>query len=183
MTSGVKIRQQYRQALPKLNEVMAEVKDKLRDFPAPDFITDINFKTFSSIKRKYLKDHLKNILEMPDLIRGRLFFSKNYTFEEATKLLKQLFGKNISKIDKKKGMPEYGLQYHGIIHFDLLFGEVRFELQLVPIEFKPYKQFLHSIYEKFKSEKLSDEEKDSLREIHNKLYQDLDKRAKLNRQK
>jgi hypothetical protein len=149
--------------------------------PAPDFIVETNLKPYASVKRKMAQDHLTDVSQMSDLVRGRIFFSQQYTFPEMLKLLNHLLGKSIKKVDKKHGK-EYGLEYHGILHLDLLIDGVKFELQLIPMEFKPYKEFLHHIYQKLRSDdKLSDKQKGFLRKIHNKMYRILDDRAKSNR--
>jgi hypothetical protein len=182
MVASKKIRKQYQQLLPKLNETMKVVEDRLSDLPSSDFTIETNFKPFDSIINKFGKDKLNHLLEMPDLIRGRIFFSTDYVFEEVIKMLKAIFDKNINKIDKKKGEAEHGLEYFGVIHCDLLIDGIKFELQVIPIEFKRYKPFLHNIFQQLRSKnKLSEEEKDKLRKTHNDLYHQLNHWAKNNR--
>lgn len=174
------IRRQYLQALPKLNAALQFVQDKLTNLPASDFAVEINMKPYSSVQKKVVKDKLDNILQMSDLVRGRVFFSKKYIFSDLLKLLKSLLGKTIKKTDKKN-TSEDGLEYCGIMHLDLLIDGIKFELQLIPEEFKPYKELLHNIYEKIRSGGLSDKQKYLLRTINNKLYHTLDNKAKENR--
>ena len=76
---------------------------------------------------------------------------------------------------------EHGLEYHGVVHVQLDVDGIKFELQLMPQEFKPYNEFLHRIYEKFRNpkthDKLSDKQKELLRKVHNNLFKKLDKQA------
>lgn len=178
-----KIRQQYLQILPKLREALSIVQDKLSDLPQPDFELNINFKPYKSIKEKYVKDKLSNLSEMSDLVRGRLFFSSDYQIEEVLSLLKKLFRNTVHNIDKKRGKAEYELEYTGVTHLDLNINDINFELQVMPIEFKPFKLLLHNIYEKLRSQdnNLSEEKKEALRNLNNKIYKKLNLKATQNR--
>jgi len=181
MNSG-KIRKQYLQILPKLQDTLSLVQDRLSDLPQPDFELDINLKPFESVKRKMGADHLKKITDMSDLVRGRLFFSDQYISKEIIKLMKELLHDWIKKIDVKRH-GEYNLQYHGIIHIDLNIDGISFELQIMPIEYKPFKLFFHKIYELLREPKnnLSEEQKAKLIKKHNKIYEAVYNKAQSNR--
>lgn len=178
------LRQQYIGILPKLEETLERVKEQIASLPDSDFLVETNLKPFKSIKRKAERDEVKNIAEMSDLARGRIFFSVKYNYNDVIALIKKLLKGWINNIDIKfdKG---HGLEYHGVYHVDLDVDGTKFELQIMPVEFKPYKEILHKIYEKFRDEdnKLSDEDKDKLRKINNKAYQVLDKKARDRRRK
>ena len=100
--------------------------------------------------------------------------------------MSQLFGKQIKGVDDNvHHSKEHGLEYHGVTHVDLDIDGTQFELQLIPQEFKPYKEFLHQIYEKFRNpktkDKLTDKQKKLLQKVHNNLYKKLNERASQNR--
>jgi hypothetical protein len=98
------------------------------------------------------------------------------------RLLKKIFSGKIIKLDLKKSK-DHGLKYRGALHIDLRIGELPFELQIVPMEFKPFKKLLHRIYEKLRDENnLTKDQKEKLKELHNRLYDDLARKAKINRQ-
>ena len=180
------IRKQYMHLMPTLNKVLSYVNDKLSDLPPSEFELEANLKPYASVKRKALDEDTNEVSELSDLVRGRLFFSEQFNFEDVLNMLKQIFTNNINNIDKKIHKHEdHGLEYHGVIHMDLKIDGVNFELQIMPIEFKPYKEFLHQIYEQFRNnknyDKLTDKQKDLLRKIHNEIYKKLDKQALSNR--
>jgi hypothetical protein len=182
-----KLRKEYMKLQPKLRKVMEHVTTQLADLPPDDFILETNVKPYTSIKRKMETDDIRNPEELSDLIRGRIFYSPGFNANDIVGILKKLFGKSIKDIDNnKRRSPEHGLDYHGIVHVDLNFDGTNFELQLIPLEFKPYKEFLHQIYEKFRNEKdrdkMSDHQKKFLRKIHNKMYKKLDDEAQKNRE-
>ena len=181
-----KLRKQYRQILPNLIEAKKNVESALADLPPSDFVLETNLKPYSSIKRKMEAEDVRDPVELSDLVRGRIFYSDQFDADHLMDILKKLFGKTIKDVDDNKHRaPEHGLEYHGIVHVDLDFDGVRFELQLMPLEFKPYKEFLHQIYEKFRDEKsskkLTDKQKDFLRKVHNGLYKKLDTEAQKKR--
>jgi hypothetical protein len=176
------MRKQYLQILPKLNKALVVMQHRLSHLPTSDFTVEINLKPYASVKRKVVGEKVANLLDVSDLVRGRVFFSQRYTFLEVIDLLRQVLGKIIRTVDKKDDR-EYGLEYCGVIHLDLLIDGIKFELQLIPIEFKPYKDFLHSIYQALRStNQLSDGKKHFLRRIHNKIYHQLDRQSKKNRE-
>lgn len=181
-----KTRKQYMQLVPRLNKVMRHVKEQLSDLPPGDFTLETNVKPYSSVKRKMEMKETRDPSDLSDLVRGRIFYSDQFNADNLVDILKKLFGKNIKDVnDNRHRSPEHGLQYHGIVHVDLDFDGTNFELQLMPLEFKPYKEFLHQIYEKFRDEKslkkLTDKQKDFLRNVHNKMYKKLDAEAQKNR--
>jgi ppGpp synthetase/RelA/SpoT-type nucleotidyltranferase len=183
-----KLRKAYKQHLPKLNKIMGHVKEQLSDLPSSEFTLETNLKPYTSIKEKMERDHARDPSELSDLVRGRLFFSDQFDQNEVVDLLSEIFGKNIKDVDDKRHRSkEHGLEYHGIVHVDLNFDGTNFELQVMPVEFKPYKEFLHQIYEKFRNpktySKLSDKQKDLLKKVHNNLYKKLHDSANSNREK
>lgn len=179
-----KIRKQYVEAFPRLDKVLQLVRQQLEHLPPSDFVVETNMKPYHSAKRKFSDDRLDDILRMSDLVRGRIFFSDQYNYNDVIALLKKLLKGWIKNIDVKfdKG---HGLEYHGIYHIDLDVDGINFELQIMPKEFQPFKEYLHSIYEKFRDpdKKLSDEEKNRLKNVHNKLYATIDTQARANRNK
>jgi hypothetical protein len=182
-----KLRKRYMQIMPHLNKALQHVNDQLSDLPPSEFILETNLKPYSSVKRKMLSDHENDPVALSDLVRGRLFFSEQFNFEDVEDILHKLFGDKIKKVDdKSKRKEEFGLEYHGIRHIDMNINGVNFELQIMPIEFKPYKEFLHQIYDKFRDpktrEKLTDKQKEILRKVNNKLYKTLDQQSKINRE-
>lgn len=182
-----KLRKEYMKLMPALNKVMAHVQDKLADLPPSDFILETNMKPYHSIKRKVEAEKIKSPTELSDLVRGRIFYSDQFNADNVMDILRTLFGGHIGDVDDNTNRsPEYGLEYHGIVHVHLTFDGIQFELQIMPIEFKPYKEFLHQIYEKFRDtksrEKLTDHQRDFLRKLHNKMYEKLDDGAQKNRE-
>jgi len=183
-----KIRKSYMKALPQLNRAMQHVQSHLANLPPSDFLLETNFKPYDSVKKKLVRDGVRDPLELSDLVRGRVFFSEQFDFPDVINLLKKVLGPVIKKIDKKTSKSkEHGLEYHGIVHLDLDIDGIKFELQIMPIEFKPHKELLHKIYEKFRTPeevaKLTDKQKKFLREVHNKAYKALEEQAKKNRSK
>lgn len=181
-----KTRKQYIQLAPKLKQILEHVNEQLADLPSSDFMLETNMKPYDSIKRKMETDGVNHPGELSDLIRGRIFYSPNFNADDLVHILKQLFGKQVKNIDDNTNRaPEHGLEYHGIVHVDLDFDGTNFELQLMPIEFQPYKEFLHQIYEKFRNpktrDKLSDHQKEFLRKVHNRAYKKLDDLAQKHR--
>lgn len=178
-----KLRKQYTRLIPHLNKAMKNINEALSDLPPSDFVLETNLKPYTSIKRKMEENDVKDPSELSDLARGRLFYSDQFNAEDTLGILNQLFGKKITKIDDKRSRaPHHGLEYHGVVHVDLNFDGVNFELQVVPIEFKPHKDFLHQIYEQLRNpkaaSKLSDSQKLFLRKVHNSAYKKLDDQAK-----
>jgi len=177
-----RIREQYLQVLPKLQEVLSLVREKLVNLPQSHFEIETNLKPFKSVERKVGTDHLHKVADMSDLVRGRVFFSNKHTMEKVVRLLKNLLKEWSPKVDVKKDKGN-GLQYFGITHIDLNINGINFELQIMPLEYKPFKPFLHKIYEKLResNNNLSTEQKDKLISTHNKLYKAIHNRAQSNR--
>ncbi len=178
-----KLRKQYMQCVPDLNKAMEHVKSQLADLPPSDFLVETNVKPYMSIKRKMETNDVKHPKELSDLVRGRLFFSDQFNHDDVCDILDRLFGKQIVNVDDKTDRSkDHGLEYHGVTHVDLDLDGTKFELQVMPMEFKPFKESLHEIYEKFRNPKtlakMPDEEKETLRNTHNKLYKKLDDQAK-----
>lgn len=183
-----KLRKSYKEHLPTLSKVMGLVKQQLSDLPPSDFQLETCLKPYTSIKDKMERNHARDPSELSDLVRGRLFFSDQYDQNEVVDLLSEIFGKNIKDVDEKRHQSkEHGLEYHGVVHVDLDFNGTNFELKVMPVEFKPYEEFSHQIYDKFRNpktyNKLSDKQKDLLKKVHNNLYKKLHETATSNRKK
>lgn len=182
-----KLRKRYTQILPHLSRAKEHVESQLSDLPPSEFTLETNLKPYTSMKRKLDDRGESDPAGLSDLVRGRLFFSEHFTHDDALDIIKKLFGKQIKNIDKKPHRSkDHNLEYQGVIHVDMDMDGVNFELQLMPIEFQPYKEFLHQIYEKFRNQKeydkLSEKQREFLRKVHNKLYKSLDAKSKSNRQ-
>ena len=174
------------QAAPHLNKVLKHVQEQISDLPPGDFMLETNMKPYSSVKRKMESYNAKNPLELSDLIRGRIYYSDQFNLEDVIDILKTLFGNQIKKIDHNAHRAkEHGLEYHGITHVDLNINGINFEFQVLPVEYKPYKEFLHQIYEKFRNpktlDKMSDKQKELLRKVHNTMYKKLEDISEDNR--
>lgn len=181
-----KLRKHYMQHMPKLNNALKYVQSQMSDLPPSEFELEVNVKPYTSVKRKMEEVGVKDPLELSDLVRGRLFYSPEFNMEDVVELAKRLFESKISKIERHTTKSkEHGLDYQGIVHVDLDIDGIKFELQLIPQEFKPYKEFLHQIYEKFRNpktkDKLTDKQKKLLQKVHNNLYKKLNERASQNR--
>lgn len=172
-----KLRKAYMQILPNLNKALHEVQSKLSDMPPSDFVLETNTKPYVSAKHKMLEHNIQDPAEIPDLVRGRLFFSKEYSPKEVIELLKKIFGKQITKASKKD-TNDCGMEYPGVIDVNLNCDGVQFELQLMPMSFKPHQEFSDKIRDKLRKDKLSDKEKEFLRHTHNKLFKALDVKSK-----
>jgi hypothetical protein len=172
--------------LPNLNKVLAYVQEKLSDLPPSDFEVETGLKSYPSVKRKMLLENVRDPSDLSDLARGRVFFSDQFDFSDVIDIIKQLFDKKITKIQKKDDS-EHGLEYQGVIHADLDLDGIKFELQIIPSEYRPYVDFLHQIYERFrdpkKFEKLSDKQQELLKRVHNKVHKDLHRQTIKNRAK
>jgi hypothetical protein len=174
-----KLRKAYMQCMPHLNKALHEVQSKLSDMPPSDFSLETNMKPYSSIKRKMLQHQIYNPIELPDLVRGRLFFSKDYNPKEVVSLLKKIFGKKVIKANKKD-INDCGLEYPGVTDVSLDCDGVQFELQLMPLEFQPHQELSHQIHDKLRSDKgkLTDKQKEFLRHMHNKFFKVLNAKSK-----
>ena len=174
------------QLVPHLNKAMKHVQTQFADIPPSELVLETNVKPYASVKRKMEHDNVRDAGELSDLVRGRLFFSEQFNLEDVMDIVKKLFEHNIKNVDKKiSRSPEHGLEYQGITHVDMEIGGVKFELQVMPLEYKPHKEFLHQIYDKFRNpkelDKMNDKQKDFLRNTHNKMYKSLAQQAKANR--
>jgi hypothetical protein len=182
MPSKKSLERQYNLLAPHLEAIANHVKLLLKFLPSSDFTLETGVKSLPSIIRKIEDRKEKNILKLSDLSRGRLYYSPNYTQDDVMRLLKKIFSGKIIKLDLKKSK-DHGLKYRGALHIDLRIGELPFELQIIPMEFKPFKKLLHRIYEKLRDENnLTKDQKEKLKELHNRLYDDLARKAKINRQ-
>lgn len=182
-SSARKMRKQYCQLLPLLQGVGKFVQRILEDLPPHDFQLETNIKPYKRTVEKAQERKHKDLNELSDLVRGRLFFSDNFNHDEVIDLLKQLFeGKiDINKVDKKHDRG-HGLDYKGVYHMDCQIGDIQFELQVLPQEFKPHKQLLHKIYEQLRSNPtMDDKKKKFLKEVHDKIMNKLDQQSKDNR--
>ncbi len=165
--------------LPSLNKAMQHVQSQLADLPSYDFSLETNLKPYLSIKKKMLREHESDPATLPDLARGRIFYSKEYSPKEVVDLLKKLFGNQVKK-SSKKDTNDCGLEYPGVTDVGLDIDGVQFELQLMPSEYKEHQDFSHKIHDKLRDDKskLSDQEKEFLRHTHNKLFKALDVKSK-----
>lgn len=177
-SSAHKMRKQFCQLLPLLNGTAKFVERVLEDLPRHDFLLETNVKEYKRTVEKAKERHIKDLTDLSDLVRGRIYFSDNYNFEEVIELLKALFKERakIKDIDWKEKN-----QYKDSVHMDLKIGELNFELQIVPIEFKPYKNLLHHIYEQLRSDNLTEKKRKFLQILNTRLYNELDKKYKENR--
>lgn len=175
------LQKQYDLLLPHFEAVDNYIKSLLKFLPSQDFELETNIKSLSSIARKMKEKNEKNILKLSDLVRGRLYYSPNYTQDDVLRFLKKIAKGKIQKIDsKQKG--DLGLKCKGVLHVDFQVGQFIFELQILPKEFKPFKKLLHRIYEKLREKNnLTKQQKERLQDLHNKLYDDLTRESKENR--
>ncbi len=181
-----KLRKRYMQIAPHLNKALQHVQDQLSDLPPSEFTLEANVKPYISVKRKMEEDREVDPLALSDLIRGRIFFSEQFNIDDVLDIIQKLFGDKIKKVERgERKTEEYGLEYLGVTHVDLNINGINFELQIMPIEFQPYKEFLHQIYDKFRNpktkDKLTDKQKALLQKVHNTLYKKIDETAQSNR--
>lgn len=175
------LQKQHDLLLPHLEAVANYIKSLLKFLPSQDFELETDIKSLLSIARKMKEKNEKNILKLPDLVRGRLYYSPNYTQDDVLRFLKKIAKDKIQKVDPKK-TGDFGLKYKGVLHVDFQIGQFVFELQILPKEFKPFKKILHRIYEKLRDEnQLTKQQKEKLRDFHNRLYDDLTREARTNR--
>lgn len=174
------------QVAPHLNKALQHVQDQLSDLPPGEFTLETNVKPYMSVKRKMEQDREVDPLALSDLVRGRLFFSEQFNVDDVLDIIQKLFDDKIKKVESGDyKTEEHGLEYSGVTHVDLNINGVNFELQIMPIEFQPFKEFLHQIYDKFRNpktkDKLTDKQKELLQKIHNKLYKKLNEQSQSNR--
>lgn len=174
-----KLRKQYMQCVPNLNKALQHVQSQLSDVPPSEFVLETNVKPYASAKRKMLQHNIKDPMRLNDLVRGRLYFSDQYEPKEVIELLKQIFGDKVKKTDKKD-TNDCGLEYAGVTDVSLDIDGVPFELQLMPMGFRSHQGLSHQIHEKLRSDKgkLTDKQKEFLRQTHNKLFRALDAKSK-----
>jgi len=174
-----KLRKQYMHLMPSLNKAMQHVQSQLADLPPHDFLLETNLKPYLSIKKKVLRDHEHDPASLPDLARGRLFYSQDYNPKEVVELLKKIF-KDQVKGSKKKDTNDCGLEYTGVTDVNLDIDGVQFELQLMPLDYKDSQELSHQIHDQLRCDtgKLSDVQKEFLKSTHNKLFKALDVKSK-----
>jgi hypothetical protein len=181
-SSARKMRKQYCQALPLLNKVIEYVETTLSDLPKHDFQLETDIKSYSRAVEKAKERQVKDLTQLSDLVRGRLYFSDNFEPDEVIDLLKELFKGKIKSIDKKRLLTELGLDYSAVVHCDMNVGGINFELQILPIEFKPHKEMLHHIYQELRHQNgISEDRRKHLRELHNKINHFVKKQIAKNR--
>jgi hypothetical protein len=166
------LRQKYLKLLPKLNDIVEQVEQKLSSLPADDFQYEVAIKPFDSLKHKLEHRHLDNPLELSDLVRGRLFFSNKLNFDDAIKQVKNLFKDQIINIKAKKEK-DNGFEYFGVAHCDMCIDGIRFELQIMTAEHRPFLPMLHYCYEQHRYDKPSIGGMNALRKINNGIYEHL----------
>lgn len=175
MTDETKIEQEHKANEEKLRSVLQHIEEKLID-NCPDCLIETDIKTLKSILRKAKNKKTTNIMEFSDLIRGRLCFPDKYNYHEMLQKLIDIFGNDIKKLDWKQ-TKDHGLEYHGIVHLDLCIDGINFELQIVPLGFKKYMEPQHKIYELLRDHNaMPKETKEHLKELHNKIFEMLEKK-------
>jgi hypothetical protein len=174
-----KLRKQYMHLMPRLNKAMQHVQYQLADLPPHDFLLETNLKPYLSIKKKMMRDRESDPSILPDLARGRLFYSKDYKPKEVIGLVKKIFGDQVKRFGKKD-TNDCGLEYPGVADVNLDIDGVPFELQLMPLEYKDHQDLSHQIYDQLRCDngKLTDVQKDFLKSTHNKLFKALDVKSR-----
>lgn len=169
------IRHQYLKLFPHLQKVIDQVDDKLSQLPSDDFQYELAFKPLDSVQNKLQDRHEDDLTQLSDLVRGRVFFSQDYTFEQAIDKIKDCLGDWIKHTENKKDKHD-GFRYFGVVHLDLCIDGINFELQVMPVEHKTFLPILHYCYEyhRYNSES-SNSEKDRLRFLNNDIYKMLEK--------
>lgn len=165
--------------MPRLNKAMQHVQSQLADLPPHDFLLETNLKPYLTIKKKMLQGYDSDPSGLPDLARGRLFYSQDYNPKEVLDLLKKVFPNQVKGV-KKKDTNDCGLEYPGVTDVNLDVDGIQFELQLMPLEYKDSQDLSHQIYEQLRNDKdkLSDKQKEFLKSTHNKLFKALDVKSK-----
>jgi hypothetical protein len=177
------IRQQYLHLLPKLEEVAGQVKARLQKLPK-GFEWEVNLKPYDSLREKAEFKEVNNIAELADLVRGRILFPPPFTYEQVIGKLAapELLGKWLREVDDKE-KKEDGFEYVGPRHLDLHIDNVRFELQIIPIAFKPYLPLLHRVYEMHQHghHDYPKDKIDRIKKLHNRMYELLDRLYRVRR--
>jgi hypothetical protein len=168
------LRKQYSQHLPAINKALEHVQKQMADVSPSDFVLETNIKPYASVKRKMLDRNIRDPLELPDLVRGKLFYSEDYQPKEVVDLIRQLFKNKIKHIGKKD-INDCGLAYPGTTDVNLDIDGVGFELQLMPMRYQPHQQLSHQIHDQLRNDhgKLTDVQKKFLQRTHNNLFQSL----------
>lgn len=168
--------QQYTALLPKLTRILAQVAQTLQKAFSGGFVVETGLKTASSISRKCQDKECRKIDQLSDLIRGRLYFPQSWDYQRTLHKLIGVFGSRIKKIDWKKSR-DYGLEYRGIVHVDLIVDGIKFELQVIPLGFKPFVEPQHKIYTMLRDGvKMDQATKKQLMELHNQMFDMLESR-------
>ncbi len=165
---------QYHTLLPKLTTVLSKISQLLHQEFQKGFVIETNIKTLHSISRKCREKDCKDITELSDVIRGRLFFPQPYTYDQTLHQLIKLLGSKIKKIDWKKTR-DHGLKYRGIVHLDIQMEGINFELQVIPLGFRPFVEPQHKIYEILRDDvKIDKDTKERLIKMHNQMFDMLE---------
>lgn len=183
-SSARKMRKQYCQLLPLLQGTAKYVERILEDLPKQEFELETNIKPYKRTSEKANERKIKDLRDLSDLVRGRIYYSDNFNHKEVLDLLCEIFDDNLDVKDVEwKEKNDHGLHYEGVLHMDLKIGDVKFELQIMPVEFKPFKETLHKIYEMLRSqdENMSEEKREALKKLNNKMYKKIVEKAKKNR--
>lgn len=168
-----RLRKLYMQALPKLNKALEHIKSRLKDASSDDFRFEGNTKPYASIKRKMLAKQLNEPTELPDLVRGKLFYSERFEPKEVIEIVKKLFPGGVKHAHKRPNH-ETGLSFNGQNEVVLDIDGQLFELLLIPMRHKQHQDMSHQIQEQLQDEngKLTEVQKNFLRATHNRLFID-----------
>lgn len=168
------IQHQYQNLLPKLKKTLAHITEVLEQEFQEGFVVETHLKSLESTQRKCKDKDCHQITDFSDLIRGRLFFPRPFTYHQVLQRLISLFQDRIKKIEWKKNY-DHGLSYHGILHIDIQINHLTFELQVMPTVFKPFVEPQHKIYELLRDEpKMPEKKRQQLREMHNRIFDFLE---------
>lgn len=160
--------------LPKLRKVLDKITHSLQQSLPSDFAVESNIKTEASTVRKCKNKQCQNINKLSDLIRGRLFFPRPYTYQQVLHKIIEIFKQKIVKIEWKKSY-DHGLVYRGIIHVDIEMDGIVFELQIMPLGFRPFVEPQHKIYNLLRDDPDLDENvRKRLLKIHNDMFDMLE---------
>lgn len=135
--------------------IISKAIDK-KKYPYAEF--KWNRKSLSSIIDKVL-NRGKDIIKIPDIVRGALLFDRIEEVEEWVKRFRRTHGDIITKYEEKgKGSdPVYG--YYGTHHLDLNIDGLTVELQVATKKLWHYKNPAHALYQKTRSSGVSDQDR------------------------
>lgn len=168
------VSQQYNDLLPKLKKTLAHIDQILHQEFGDGFVIETSLKTAESTIRKCEDKQCKDINKLSDLIRGRLFFPPSFTYQQVLHRLIKIFKQKIVKIEWKKSY-DHGLIYRGILHIDLEINGTTFELQVMPLGFRPFVEPQHKIYALLRDDpKLDENVKKRLIKMHNDMFDMLE---------